>query len=76
MGKRMKKITAVLLAGVTASLACACGQEGVLEDNLVKNKEDRVKTVMLLRLWRNPTQIMKMFPGRHLTLQLGWQRRN
>ncbi len=47
MGKRMKKITAVLLAGVTASLACACGQEGVLEDNLVKNKEDRVKTVML-----------------------------
>ena len=47
MGKRMKKITAVLLAGVTASLACACWQEGVLEDNLVKNKEDRVKTVML-----------------------------
>lgn len=47
MGKRMKKITAVLLAGVMASLACACGQEGVLEENLVKNKEDRVKTVML-----------------------------
>lgn len=47
MGKRMKKITAVLLAGVTASLACACGQEGVLEENLVKNKEDREKTVML-----------------------------
>lgn len=43
----MKKITAVLLAGVMSSLACACGQEGVLEENLVKNKEDREKTVML-----------------------------
>lgn len=47
MKKRAWKLGAVLLAGLMAVSAGACGQNKVLEGNLTEDEEERIRSVLL-----------------------------